>query len=104
MLLVAILQQRYLATFALMRQVGLVRPPDHLHDDEEAVAIRRRVDALLTGVIGDDAGLLTISADEFVHRLRLLTFAGSHDHIADGRLLSPEQIVDTLLHGLLRKP
>ena len=37
-----------------------------------------------------------------MHRLRLLTFAGSHPHISDGVLLTPEEIVDTLLHGLLR--
>ena len=29
----------------------------------------------------------------------LLTFAGSHEHIADGRLLTPDQIVDTVLLG-----
>lgn len=56
---------------------------------------------LMTGVVGDDAADLGCPVDHFVHLLRLLTFSGSHDHIADGRLLTPEQIVDTLLHGLL---
>ena len=102
-LLVSILQQRFRATFALMRQVGLVRPPDHLHDHAEAVAVRRKIGSLLAGVVGDDAALLVLPVDEFVHRLRLLTFAASHDHIADGHLLTPEQIVDTLLHGLMRR-
>jgi hypothetical protein len=53
-------------------------------------------------VVGDDADALGVPVDHFVHVLRLLTFAGSHEHIADGRLLTPDQIVDTVLHGLLR--
>lgn len=101
-LLVGILQQRFLATFDLMRKVGLVRPPDHLHDGAEAIAIRARIGQVLEAVVGSDTDLLNVPVDDFVHRLRLLTFAGSHDHIADGRLLTPEQIVDTLLNGLLR--
>jgi len=101
--LVAIMQQRFRATFDLMRKVGLVRPPDHVHEGEEAVAIREAINILLTGVVGDDAGALDVPVDEFLHQLRLLTFAGSHPHIADGHLLSPEQIVSTLLHGLLKR-
>ena len=38
-----------------------------------------------------------------VHMLRLLTFAGSNEQIADGQLLTPVQIVDTLLHGVLKE-
>ena len=45
-LLVSILQQRFRATFSLMQRVGLVRPPDHLHDSAEAVAWRDGLDAL----------------------------------------------------------
>jgi AcrR family transcriptional regulator len=99
--LAAILQQRFRATFELMKKVGMVRPSDHVHDSPEAVAIRDRVQALLEGVVGEDADRLTVPAGDFVHRLRLLTFAGSHPHISDGRMLTPEEIVDTLLHGLL---
>jgi AcrR family transcriptional regulator len=101
--LVSILQQRFRATFGLVQKVGLVGPPAHLHDSEAAVAWRARLSALLTGVVGDDAELLALPVDDFIHVLRLLTFAGSHDHIADGRLLTPDQIVDTVLHGTLKK-
>ncbi|WP_148613790.1 TetR/AcrR family transcriptional regulator [Nocardioides rubriscoriae] len=100
--LVAILQQRFRATFALMQKVGLVRPPDHVHDSPEAVAWRERLRLLIHGVVGPDADRLAWPVDEFVHVLRLLTFAGSHEHIADGHLLTPEQIVTTVLHGLAR--
>jgi AcrR family transcriptional regulator len=98
----SILQQRFRATFELMKKVGMVRPADHVHDSKEAVEMREYVHALLEGVIGADRERLSVPAGEFVHRLRLLTFAGSHPHITDGNLLSPEEIVDTLLHGLLR--
>ena len=99
--LVAILQQRFLATFGLMKKVGMVRPPDHLHDSPEAVAWRARLIELLTAVVGADADRLAVEPEQLVHTLRLLTFAGSHPHISDGHLLTPEQIVGTVLHGLL---
>ena len=66
-------------------------------------AWRAQLAALLTDVVGGDADRLTQPVDQFIHVLRLLTFAGSHDHVADGRLLTPEQIVDTVLHGTLRR-
>ena len=101
--LVAILQQRFRATFGLMQKVGLVGPPAHLHDGEAAAAWRAQLARLLEGVVADDADRLAVPVDEFVHVLRLLTFAGSHEHVADGRLLTPDQIVDTVLHGLEKK-
>lgn len=100
--LCSILQQRFRATFELMKKVGMVRPADHVHDSPEAVELREYVHALMEGVIGADRNRLSVSAREFLHRLRLLTFAGSHPHITDGQLLTPEEIVDTVLHGLLR--
>src|SRR4029079_17856342 len=101
--LASILQQRFRATFELMKKVGMVRPADHVHDSPEAVAMRDYVQALMEGVIGPDRGRLSVPTRDFLHRLRLLTFAGSHPHITDGQLLTPEEIVDPLLHGLLRE-
>ncbi|MDX6372288.1 MAG: hypothetical protein QOD98_1276 [Nocardioidaceae bacterium] len=100
--LASILQQRFRATFELMKKVGMVRPADHVHDSPEAVAVRERMQALLEAVVGADAARLSVPARDLVHRLRLLTFAGSHPHISDGVMLTPEEIVFTLLHGLLR--
>lgn len=101
--LASIFQQRHRATFALMEKVGLVRPPDHQHDSDAAVAWRARIEALVIAVVADDAELLDVPVDHFVHVFRLLTFAGSHQLIADGRLLTPDQIVDTVLAGHLRR-
>ncbi|MFC6341402.1 TetR/AcrR family transcriptional regulator [Nocardioides hankookensis] len=100
-LLVSILQQRFRATFELMQKVGLVVPP--WHDAEAAHAWRARQEMLFAAVIGSDGDRLRVPADEFAHTLRLLTFAGSHPLISDGRLLTPDEIVDTVLLGLQRK-
>jgi len=99
--LVGVLQQRYRATFYLMRRVGMLRPPDH--DGEQARSARAEIHALMVGLVGPDAGRLTVDPDDFCHRLRLLTFAGSHPQISDGHLLSPEQVVGTVLHGLSKE-
>jgi AcrR family transcriptional regulator len=96
--LVGVLQQRYRATFYLMRKVGLLRPPDH--DGAAHQAWREQLAGIMTDLVGDDARSLRVPVEDFCHRLRLLTFAGSHPHIADGWLLTPEQVVDTVLHGL----
>ncbi|MGB0098775.1 MAG: helix-turn-helix domain-containing protein [Nocardioides sp.] len=97
-LMVSILQQRYRATFDLMRKVGLVRPPQH--DSAEADAARAQLAALMVGVVGTDAASLSVPAEEFCHRLRLLAFAGAHPLISDGHPVGPEAVVDTVLHGL----
>ena len=99
--LVGVLQQRYRATFYLMRRVGMLRPPDH--DGEQGRAARAEIHALMVGLVGPDAERLTVDPDDFCHRLRLLTFAGSHSQISDGHLLTPEQVVGTVLHGLSKE-
>ena len=99
--LVGVLQQRYRATFYLMRRVGMLRPPDH--DGEQAQAARLEIHSLMVGLVEPDAATLTVEVDDFCHRLRLLTFAGSHPQISDGHLLTPEQVVATVLHGLSKE-
>ncbi len=39
-----------------------------------------------------------------VRLLRLLTFSGSHPHVSEQRPLTPEEIVDVILDGTLRRP
>jgi AcrR family transcriptional regulator len=99
-LLVSILQQRFRATFGLMQKVGLVGPPRHLRESEAAQEWRARQELLFAAVVGADADRLRVPADHFAHVVRLLTFAGSHPLISDGRLLTPDEIVDTVLLGL----
>jgi AcrR family transcriptional regulator len=102
-MLASILQQRHRATFSLMQKVGMIGPPKHLHDGEAATRFRAQLSDALVGVLGDEAAILTVPAPEFMHRFRLLLFAGSHPQISDGHLLTPEDVVDTLLDGLVRK-
>ncbi|MEQ6900645.1 helix-turn-helix domain-containing protein [Nocardioides sp. YIM 152588] len=99
--MVAVLQQRYLAIFHLMRALGAVAPPRHLHDDPTLVQGQAEVSERLLALIEPDADHLRRPPADVLHVLRMLTFAGSHAEIADGRLLSPEQIVDTVLDGVL---
>ncbi|MDH2414548.1 helix-turn-helix domain containing protein [Nocardioides sp. CER19] len=100
----SILQQRFRATFGLMRAMGEMGPPRHKHvhperRHDEMRAVRESMAALLE----PDAARLSVEPAMLVHMLRLLTFAGSNEQIADGQVLTPDQIVDTLLHGTLRK-
>lgn len=99
--LVRVLQKRYRETFGLMRAVGMVGPPDH--DSDRAVAARAAIEERLTALLDDVADEVDVSISELLHLVRLLTFAGSHQEIADGRLLGPEQIVDVVLDGVRKK-
>lgn len=99
----SILQQRFLAIFGLMRAMGTVGPPQHLHDRPELKKGLEDVRARLLALIEPDADRLTLPPEQVLHVWRLLTFAGSHQEIADNDLLTPAQIVDTVLNGVERR-
>jgi hypothetical protein len=99
--LVSILQQRLLAVFGLMRTCGMVAPP--AVDEAAHEQWRRRVVARLIEVVGPDEARLSVSPGRLLHLLRLLTFSASHREIAEDQLLTPEEIVDVVLHGVLKK-
>lgn len=99
----SILQQRFLAIFGLMRALGAVGPPAHLHGRPEIAQGLEEVRRRLLALIEPDADRLTMPPQQVLHVWRLLTFAGSHREIADGELLTPEQIVDTVLRGVERR-
>ncbi len=92
------LQVRFRGIFALMSAVGMTAPPRaHRHLEED----RRRGEEIMAGLVAPDAARLSCRPEELVRMLRMLTFAGTHPHISDGRELAPEQIVGTLLDGVL---
>ncbi len=98
----ALMQVRFIQSFGLIRALGLLGPPASLQDDEQRrYAWRAQVGGAIAAVVEPDASQLRVPASELVGVLRLLTFAGSHHEVADGQLMSAEQIVDTLLYGLL---
>ncbi|MEO3937797.1 helix-turn-helix domain-containing protein [Dermatophilaceae bacterium Soc4.6] len=55
----------------------------------------------LLAFLEPDADRLRCPPGRLLHYMRLLTFAGSHEHLADGVLLTPDEIVDLLLTGVL---
>ncbi|MGZ4442195.1 MAG: TetR/AcrR family transcriptional regulator [Nocardioidaceae bacterium] len=101
--LVTILQRRFMGIFALMRAVGMVAPPEHLGAHDKADSWRARVREILVDVVEPDAHRLRVAPHQLLHTLRLLTFSASHAEIADNELMTPEEIVDVVLHGMLAR-
>jgi AcrR family transcriptional regulator len=100
-----VMQQRFLASFGLIRALGLSGPPAHVKADIEGRrAWRAQASAAIAEFIEPDAARLRVEPLELVRILWLLTFSGSHADITDGNLMSAEEIVDTLLYGLLADP
>ncbi len=96
------LQERFRGIFLLMTAMGMVGPPRaHRHMEDS----RRRAEKIMVSVVEarSDAELLTCTPFQLVHMLRMLTFSGTHPHISDGHLLTPVEIVGTLLDGVLKK-
>ncbi len=98
-------QQHLTALFGLMAAVGMVRPPESLrhHGHEAHGDAQSHVHGAMLALIEPEVDRLRISPHELLRLLRMLTFAGSHQHIAHGELLTPTQIVDVLLDGVLKQ-
>ena len=56
----------------------------------------------VVAVIAVDAEHLSLPVERVVELVRGLTFAASHPHLTEQRPLTPEEIVDVILHGVLR--
>ncbi len=80
---------------------------DTAEDTAEHARHHRLLDTLqeivVDGADEADRAALGVSTRDLVHRLRLLTFSGSHPGITEGQVLTPEEIVDTVLYGTLRR-
>lgn len=95
-----LLQRRFVGIFSLMAAMGMRKPPENLRRED----IRHRIaQGGLTKLLDADADRFTMPVERVVHLLRLLTFSGSHPHISDQRPLRPEEIVDVILHGILKE-
>jgi AcrR family transcriptional regulator len=99
--IVTILQRRFTELFGLMHAVGMVAPPDH--HSQAHVDSREAINAQLVSLVAGDADLLSVEPEQLLHIVRLLTFSGSHPRISDGHTLTPTQIVDVVLDGVLSK-
>jgi AcrR family transcriptional regulator len=101
--MVRLMQERLTEIFGLMSAMGIVAPPEHTSDDRHRHADTMR-DAIMAmmAVLQPDRYSFRMNVGEVVHVVRLLTFAGSHPHISRGWQLTPEEIVDIVLHGMLK--
>ncbi|MDT9592007.1 helix-turn-helix domain-containing protein [Nocardioides zeae] len=95
-------QARFRRIFHVMTALGIVGPPRRADPDEQRLEAGRRSTARLTALLEPDADAFRVPLAEVVRLLRLLTFSGSHPHIGEDALLTPEQIVDVILRGTLR--
>ncbi len=93
---VELLQQRLISIFVLMRSVGMIAPREAGRYLSPA---RKRIDAKAAAYIAP-SDEVSVSTEQLLHLIRLLTFSGSHYEIAHGVLLSPEEIVSTVLDGV----
>ncbi|WP_235534827.1 TetR/AcrR family transcriptional regulator [Nocardioides sp. Soil777] len=98
--MVTLLQSRFRGIFTLMTAVGMVGPPkgrSHEHHPREEAA------RVMADLLAPHADEVRVPVAQLVHVTRLLTFSGSHPHLSDGRILTAEEIVSTVLDGLLTK-
>ena len=93
------LQIRFRGIFLLMTAMGMVGPGRKYKAN---VQDRRLAEKAMVALVTPYADQITVRPDELVHMLRLLTFSGTHPHISEGHILTPEQIVGTLLHGVAK--
>ena len=106
------LQQRVRDVLDLMRALGLSQPPPlerhsaclgagkHLRSEpaESCEPLHHdHFEDVLDLVDPDD---VTVTPHQLLHRIRLLSFSGSHPGISHGELLTPEEVVDTVLYGV----
>ncbi|GAB3861387.1 TetR/AcrR family transcriptional regulator [Nocardioides maradonensis] len=100
--MVTVLQDRFIEMFALMHAIGMVGPPDQTDAAAHQKRVQASLDAMLA-VVEQDAAVLTLPPMRLVHLLRMLTFSGSHPKFSGGEILTPEQIVDTVLYGAVTR-
>ena len=94
-----LLQQRFLGIFRLMAVMGMPKPPPKFQDEE---ARRKLHDGGLALLIAGDARHFKLPVERVAELLRGMTFAASHPHLTENKPLIPEEIVDVILHGVLK--
>lgn len=97
--LAGLYQAGFSSIFELMSVMGMTQPTRSARQQGDW---RARAAAVTAALLEPDADRLRVEPAEVARTLRLLTFSGSHPHISEGRLLTPEQIVDVVLHGTLK--
>ncbi|WP_353357102.1 TetR/AcrR family transcriptional regulator [Intrasporangium sp. DVR] len=112
----AALQRRIRDVLDLMGALGLSQPPP-VHQHAACLETGRHVPSepsdgcralhvdlyeAVTDLVPSEE--ITVTPHQLLHRIRLLSFSGSHPGIAHGELLTPEEVVDTVLYGVAARP
>jgi AcrR family transcriptional regulator len=99
------MQKSFARIFLLMHKLGMTGPPETMTPDDpnRAKVIAASMQSMVD-LIRPDQDQLTMPAASVVQMLRLLTFSGTHPKFAGSDILTPEQIVDTVLYGAVRRP
>jgi AcrR family transcriptional regulator len=95
---VEMLQARFLGIFGLMSAMGMQGPPARFRDEKQR---RRAHDHGLVALLAADADRFTLPVERVAELVRGLAFSASHPHMTDGRPLTPVEIADLILHGVL---
>lgn len=102
LVIVEIMNERLTSVFQFMTAVGFSRPPgddgSRRHEPPLHTGMMARIEALLE----PDRHRLRVTPAQAAWHLRVLCFAGFHPLINDDRPLTPAEVVDLLLHGVLR--
>ena len=105
--------ERFHRVGGVMRAMGWMGPPamhlKHHHgrsgpDSEQVRSWRTAADGAIDRLLFDDAQDLRVSPHQTGRLLWMLTFSGSHPELSGGEPLSADDVVDTVLHGVLRTP
>jgi AcrR family transcriptional regulator len=103
-----LLQRRLEGVWQLMASLRMGAPPhprpgsspETAHDPRAHWERDSRILVHVAALFEPDAESLTSTPEQAARLLRLITFSGSHPLISHGHPLTPEEIVDLLLHGI----
>jgi AcrR family transcriptional regulator len=99
--LTTVLQERLISVINLLLALGLHGPPQDVEEHRRQTSpTNERIIATVVRLLEPDRDRFRYPVHEVARLLRLLTFSGSHQMIADGNLLSADQIVAVLLDGV----
>ena len=98
--IVEVLQNRLISVISLMIAIGMKPPtPDPAEQRPSARSFDGVVE-VIERLLEPDREQFRYPVSQVVRLLRLFTFAGSHYMIADGNLLTPQEIAAVVLDGV----
>lgn len=100
---VTLLQARFQEIFDIMGVFSMVGPPERFRDAQRQKRQEAELGSSVLPLLEPYADQLRVPVSEATQLMRLLTFSGSHVHINDGRVLSPQEIVHAVLYGIVKR-